>query len=181
MRLSSLAAGLIPAHAGKTPRGPTSGRYSGAHPRSRGENSRRRPAATSIRGSSPLTRGKRLNRFAVFVDQGLIPAHAGKTIRGHARASPPEAHPRSRGENPPADSTTSGAGRLIPAHAGKTRTPACSTSRKRAHPRSRGENRPRTENSKSVVGSSPLTRGKHDDTLNDRESVGLIPAHAGKT
>ena len=91
-----------------------------AHPRSRGENAGGRVSRVGARGSSPLTRGKRLLTWATWRSQGLIPAHAGKTdfarspmrmsglIPAHAgktapcsQAHPPcWAHPRSRGENP---------------------------------------------------------------------------------
>ena len=50
--------GLIPAHAGKTPRRPPTRPPPAAHPRSRGENRRSRPSHLRRRGSSPLTRGK---------------------------------------------------------------------------------------------------------------------------
>ena len=90
----------------------------------------------------------------------LIPAHAGKTVRRAKGPLPPEAHPRSRGENDSAFAfvvpmvgsspltrgklrvlLTSGdhAG-LIPAHAGKTSTPSLGPATGKAHPRSRGEN-----------------------------------------
>ena len=49
---------LIPAHAGKTSRGPSKVRASTAHPRSRGENKNVRKALNVLAGSSPLTRGK---------------------------------------------------------------------------------------------------------------------------
>ena len=70
---------LIPAHAGKTKALEISLRRCGAHPRSRGENPvrSRRLAATS--GSSPLTRGKRVVGLLREFEDGLIPAHAGKT------------------------------------------------------------------------------------------------------
>ena len=72
--------GLIPAHAGKTRiRGPDRPHRT-AHPRSRGENSRLRMARTTRRGSSPLTRGKRARQPQVELGEGLIPAHAGKTL-----------------------------------------------------------------------------------------------------
>ena len=92
---------LIPAHAGKTALTTSSGPSFRAHPRSRGENLFDKTHVTSRRGSSPLTRGKRVcvNRDRAVL--GLIPAHAGKTRtrRPHASANP--AHPRSRGENVP--------------------------------------------------------------------------------
>ena len=51
---------LIPAHAGKTPRRAAAARRRSAHPRSRGENSLKPPTIVACKGSSPLTRGKRL-------------------------------------------------------------------------------------------------------------------------
>ena len=73
-------AGLIPAHAGKT-RGREGARVRpGAHPRSRGENSREALRRPTSRGSSPLTRGKRRAVRIASRWPGLIPAHAGKTI-----------------------------------------------------------------------------------------------------
>ena len=92
---------------------------------------------------------------------GLIPAHAGKTARSSARATPAPAHPRSRGENSLSlvnDRSLSGSspltrgklistvvgvisGRLIPAHAGKTLIGVAADL--------------------AAQGSSPLTRGKH--------------------
>ena len=51
----------------------------------------------------------------------------------------------------------------------------------RAHPRSRGENAGTTVPPMVTVGSSPLTRGKPDLTMEDATALGLIPAHAGKT
>ena len=96
------------------------------------------PGAPS--GSSPLTRGKHLCADAVTWDQGLIPAHAGKTGKGLSAPLSAPAHPRSRGENiqrtaealksvgssPLTRGKLEGGclfvveGGLIPAHAGKT-------------------------------------------------------------
>ena len=91
--------GLIPAHAGKTLPCLNGEFQTGAHPRSRGEN----PVFLEIpgkgTGSSPLTRGKLLPLFYPPVKQGLIPAHAGKTVRSGTRRHRTAAHPRSRGEN----------------------------------------------------------------------------------
>ena len=151
-----------------------------AHPRSRGENSGACWTGTLIFGSSPLTRGKRFNPVAVLIDQGLIPAHAGKTRFGTAFVSSAAAHPRSRGENfgdiagefaangsspltrgkPTSLRASRARARLIPAHAGKTSSGIASSPRARAHPRSRGENLASVLMLRSTVGSSPLTRGK---------------------
>ena len=71
---------LIPAHAGKTNLHVTSPFLSGAHPRSRGENTLRTLRQGSGPGSSPLTRGKLAERVSLAVPTRLIPAHAGKTV-----------------------------------------------------------------------------------------------------
>ena len=91
--------GLIPAHAGKTCPAPPVSQPDPAHPRSRGENKRMGIPMCSIRGSSPLTRGKLHASTTCRVGPGLIPAHAGKTAARSSRRSWQRAHPRSRGEN----------------------------------------------------------------------------------
>ena len=132
-------------------------------------------------GSSPLTRGKRVEAGHAGEEVRLIPAHAGKTTSRLRLPLFGTAHPRSRGENkialakhPPflgsspltrgkqtcSASHHVGSG-LIPAHAGKT-TPVCNSVHKTsAHPRSRGENKERVVLGMGGDGSSPLTRGKH--------------------
>ena len=154
-----------------------------------------------VSGSSPLTRGKREHSRDDGPHGGLIPAHAGKTPRVRPMRIPRPAHPRSRGENvfgcgrstivPGSSPLTRGklavdrrdrdSGGLIPAHAGKTSRSTSTASTEWAHPRSRGENCVSHFECLSELGSSPLTRGKlaHDST--SRFVVGLIPAHAGKT
>ena len=193
--------GLIPAHAGKTPHGPTSGRYSGAHPRSRGENPQRNVAKTCENGSSPLTRGKRLFGVLLHPRLRLIPAHAGKTDGWTWNVSRIAAHPRSRGENDEfVEGGACGEGSspltrgkhnsdchcvvicgLIPAHAGKTQHQGMGDRRPGAHPRSRGENGRADNESRDLLGSSPLTRGKRTGFIVWGLECGLIPAHAGKT
>ena len=199
--LDSLGERLIPAHAGKTPDRGGARRPSGAHPRSRGENTSPTAPSSICRGSSPLTRGKPAGPAAGLAVLGLIPAHAGKTSGVVAARGRVTAHPRSRGENypisPAAQARTGSspltrgkrdrpprpptAPRLIPAHAGKT--VSCGKNRRAAvaHPRSRGENLPWEALADKPTGSSPLTRGKH--CAGDRfiGALRLIPAHAGKT
>ena len=131
---------LIPAHAGKT--ATSCGRCPPitAHPRSRGENVMNAFGRESVKGSSPLTRGKQVINKTPHALSRLIPAHAGKTQRRASRAFQVRAHPRSRGENHASSCQivrsngssplTRGKlvrrrregrrGRLIPAHAGKT-------------------------------------------------------------
>ena len=175
---------LIPAHAGKTIRNCKRSTRRAAHPRSRGENVIFHLKGMQLRGSSPLTRGKPRAASLRGLRVRLIPAHAGKTITAAGPALRAEAHPRSRGENPPTTAPLllrSGSSpltrgkhtrrpgsarraRLIPAHAGKTRTRAS------------------TEPAPCrVPGSSPLTRGKRLRAWRAAPVWRLIPAHAGKT
>ena len=172
--------GLIPAHAGKTRKRTRPPRRPRAHPRSRGENQDENIINLSKQGSSPLTRGKRLETENVAGARGLIPAHAGKTRRRRRARRPSRAHPRSRGENlwrPRRGPRRRGSspltrgkqlpGRverphagLIPAHAGKTVFSVIVGLLSWAHPRSRGENLFRLTLARPLKGSSPLTRGK---------------------
>ena len=152
-------------------------------------------------GSSPLTRGKLGDITQVDWSEGLIPAHAGKTLARPRRLCACRAHPRSRGENLPKDATVremrgsspltrgkpvgkyprSRASGLIPAHAGKTGTSPGAETPGRAHPRSRGENAGIRHPARPFSGSSPLTRGKRRRRVRRRRMRRLIPAHAGKT
>ena len=172
-----------------------------AHPRSRGENRGPFSPHGSELGSSPLTRGKPVELQTGARLGGLIPAHAGKTVRPMRIPRPSSAHPRSRGENSvrlaysPRSTGSSPLTRgkpvaglahehtrgLIPAHAGKTCRDAMSRSISWAHPRSRGENTTVNRPSTTGEGSSPLTRGKRRKASVQSTSVRLIPAHAGKT
>ena len=197
----SAESGLIPAHAGKTPSTPARRFSTTAHPRSRGENHRVGDLRRVGQGSSPLTRGKQRQPDLVEIDRGLIPAHAGKTEFAAQLSDNVRAHPRSRGENHsrtclcrvlsgsspltrgkhPVGGADRGGLRLIPAHAGKTTGRPSASSLPRAHPRSRGENAVLPTCSCSLLGSSPLTRGKRRPFSTRIARSGLIPAHAGKT
>ena len=172
-----------------------------AHPRSRGENTAHTDGGVDEGGSSPLTRGKPSDRREHSGDNGLIPAHAGKTSRSRRDGKSWRAHPRSRGENGTrsdlayvtegsspltrgkrgARDHRRGQAGLIPAHAGKTKPSAYQTARCTAHPRSRGENVFQVMRIWPRSGSSPLTRGKLAVGVFRWFLAGLIPAHAGKT
>ena len=139
--------------------------------------------------------------YNLDLTEGLIPAHAGKTIRDRGRLGLRRAHPRSRGENSHVIRMSPSAfgsspltrgkrgggrrsrrgGRLIPAHAGKTAPGIVFRWSGWAHPRSRGENASSWKRAAKTPGSSPLTRGKPPLPIFDFTGVGLIPAHAGKT
>ena len=193
--------GLIPAHAGKTPRRGCTTVTLTAHPRSRGENRHPGHGLAGQHGSSPLTRGKLHEAGPCVGDGGLIPAHAGKTSLKSWTTLRAPAHPRSRGENthggsqfsaitgsspltrgkPGRRRSPSGPPGLIPAHAGKTASAFFCAPEARAHPRSRGENTRWTNLVAQESGSSPLTRGKQGGSQWLPYGPRLIPAHAGKT
>ena len=97
--VGSWARGLIPAHAGKTSASTLIRMIARAHPRSRGENNWALWATRTTTGSSPLTRGKQSKKGLSVMNQGLIPAHAGKTRIHRPGSTGTGAHPRSRGEN----------------------------------------------------------------------------------
>ena len=193
--------GLIPAHAGKTLGRSRRSFPRRAHPRSRGENGSDVSDLMAKAGSSPLTRGKLKAIHRHIFQDGLIPAHAGKTQSSSAWSRRAWAHPRSRGENFASRWIASSAmgsspltrgkqvrakvgvkpSRLIPAHAGKTASVGVRCVAGRAHPRSRGENPVGHPRRVRDGGSSPLTRGKPQELPNLFDDLGLIPAHAGKT
>ena len=77
--LQPAAVGLIPAHAEKTHWESPPARPRRVHPRSRGENANSISEPVLPNGSSPLTRGKPERRGHHAAQEGLIPAHAGKT------------------------------------------------------------------------------------------------------
>ena len=77
-----------------------------------------------LKGSSPLTRGKRGDAQEQVLGAGLIPAHAGKTNLRYASRAMYRAHPRSRGENVEGAPGWQIIHGLIPAHAGKTTSTA---------------------------------------------------------
>ena len=98
-RVDHEVAGLIPARAGKTPRGRPAGARRRAHPRACGENLLTASLLASCAGSSPRVRGKRADAKVHSWRFGLIPARAGKTPGAAGPPRPGPAHPRACGEN----------------------------------------------------------------------------------
>ena len=146
-------------------------------------------------------RGKLAACLPISASLGLIPAHAGKTVKPEYEPTAYRAHPRACGENrfprlcvasllgssPRMRGKLTFTSRvryslgLIPAHAGKTPLPWAESSPTRAHPRACGENLIRPWIMSLPTGSSPRMRGKPAAREGLRVRVGLIPAHAGKT
>ena len=201
LRIHRVNERLIPACAGKTrldicPNAPVT-----AHPRVCGENLWIADSALRRPGSSPRVRGKLIAVRVFEGSSGLIPACAGKTRLATKRAQLLTAHPRVCGENevvlqgPFSQSGSSPRVRgkhpgrnvvvvehgLIPACAGKTRMALRHYDSPRAHPRVCGENLPLARGKRHSHGSSPRVRGKQEGPAMGKQTVGLIPACAGKT
>ena len=90
--------GIIPALAGNTTSTGGCTSSTADHPRSRGEYSASKPWPSSLRGSSPLSRGILTRSAAARAARGIIPALAGNTNQAISEALPVADHPRSRGE-----------------------------------------------------------------------------------
>ena len=155
---------LIPAHAGKTPALRRCPRPDRAHPRACGENLHIEGVVDTPYGSSPRMRGKHRGIGDRAGEDGLIPAHAGKTVSLMRAAISKPAHPRACGENskpafirvcrlgssprmrgkPVLIALRIGGFRLIPAHAGKTKQVTKRAQLLTAHPRACGENAERS-------------------------------------
>ncbi len=71
--------GIIPAYAGSTTSSSDFVKWSGDHPRIRGEHRLRWETPRSFLGSSPHTRGARINPRTKTIHAGIIPAYAGST------------------------------------------------------------------------------------------------------
>ena len=146
-------------------------------------------------------RGKRERRRFSETSTRITPAHAGKTWLASAHAQLERDHPRACGENcriPVTEKMRKGSpprmrgkheGRLdngnyegiTPAHAGKTSE--CSSTRAECgdHPRACGENQRHRQSPRTSAGSPPRMRGKLHKRGLLRGSLGITPAHAGKT
>ena len=92
---------LTPACAGKTEASAASTAASRAHPRMRGEDDDKAPAAGMMNGSPPHARGRRVQARRGNHFLRLTPACAGKTVDSESPWSFAKAHPRMRGEDSP--------------------------------------------------------------------------------
>ena len=173
-------------------------KFTGAHPRSRGDH----PPGLIWRlvwtGSSPLARGPPTSIAPLIPSQRLIPARAGTTYPSSGRRATPGAHPRSRGDHggngwyggqwgssplargPRADRLPrAGLRGLIPARAGTTYPVAEEDRAYGAHPRSRGDHTPASNAGTNDVGSSPLARGPRRHSAVPSSSQGSSPLARG--
>ena len=154
-----------------------------------------------VAGSSPLSRGIRVERLVPISTHRIIPALAGNTPRVRNARGLSRDHPRSRGEYPSSDgvagidegsSPLSRGIRLIrhiqlkspgiiPALAGNTGAGEGCEGTDGDHPRSRGEYRSVLSARHCDHGSSPLSRGIPTVAFCCSVAPWIIPALAGNT
>ena len=172
--------GPIPAVAGETAVQSLPCRACRAYPRGRGGNSSSRKGNLRVRGLSPRSRGKRVERSDLHPWLGPIPAVAGETLTPIAKTGRSGAYPRGRGGNglgpcgrcgveglsprsrgkpTPAPAGWPAAG-PIPAVAGETSNGMLPSRFLWAYPRGRGGNVSAVRFLDCVGGLSPRSRGK---------------------
>ncbi len=172
---------FIPAGAGNTRAHPPACLAVPVHPRWRGEHHLADHLAVEVHGSSPLARGTQDQQPGIHAAHRFIPAGAGNTTGGVARADDPAVHPRWRGEHSvwtwrvvagggssplargtPANLIAAAPDlRFIPAGAGNTHCACCARTAWR--------------------GSSPLARGTPSRIRWSPGRGRFIPAGAGNT
>ena len=150
------------------------------HPRSRGENNNVKLLPISPDGPPPLARGEPKPACDHGWRKRTTPARAGRTSRRRSHRTAATDHPRSRGENAPAEFVAGHvhgppplargerhrAGRVrprvrtTPARAGRTTRGMPGVFQTADHPRSRGENQGERRNLSPWDGPPPLARGE---------------------
>ena len=90
---------ITPAHAGKTHRFLTAATARRDHPRACGENAGTEAGYSAMIGSPPRMRGKQAGSYYTIIEDGITPAHAGKTALHNAYCDAAKDHPRACGEN----------------------------------------------------------------------------------
>ena len=172
--------GITPAHAGKSFRLRACAFFSGDHPRACGEKVLHHNLVGGNWGSPPRMRGKDSDKWTGNREDGITPAHAGKSMYSLCEYCTAWDHPRAcgekrmelledaakRGSPPRMRGKAPGIGGcdlrvgITPAHAGKRNPRSCIFSSARDHPRACGE---KCIFCIDVIG-----------------FVGITPAHAGK-
>ena len=95
----TLHEGIIPAHAGNTHLAHGYRWQQWDHPRACGEHRRTRCTSVLVRGSSPRMRGTPFKLLHDLFQVGIIPAHAGNTLRIRLHSRRTRDHPRACGEH----------------------------------------------------------------------------------
>ena len=193
--------GIIPACAGNTSYRNLRSRPIRDHPRMCGEHNMAFSVRHGRQGSSPHVRGTPVMEFRIDFRQRIIPACAGNTDSGKAKASSARDNPRMCGEHQivgfqirfvtgssphvrgthgkfTIDITQRG---IIPACAGNTSGLMQGPSSRRDHPRMCGEHPLSAYVHVPSLGSSPHVRGTQTCIHSHGGFVGIIPACAGNT
>ncbi len=185
---------IIPTGAGLTDAPQLDTKAFGDHPRGCGARQSYAKQSYPELGSSPRMRGSRRHTIYQDVIRGIIPAHAGLTLRQQARYHLQGAHttvdsttvklqgssPRMRGSQPVSSDCLSCSG-IIPAGAGLTPARYSRFSDIRDHPRGCGAHAESRAVKPVKSGSSPRVRGSHFMRDLPAEQAGIIPAGAGLT
>ena len=152
-------------------------------------------------GSSPLTRGTRIDSGQNDRFNRFIPAYAGNSCSNAPVSATIPVHPRLRGEltsrglpfmvvigSSPLtrgtlafDDASYSAARFIPAYAGNSAQGKARNLLRSVHPRLRGELAICSKNERCNGGSSPLTRGTHKHHEPRFRPRRFIPAYAGNS
>ena len=149
---------------------------------------------------TPHMRGKVTFASALHKGHGIIPAHAGKRAAVSLWWASPSDHPRVCGEKglsiagqaknlgspphvrgkgfPPKQAVSTA--RITPAYAGKSALRCCRGRCRWDHPRTCGEKWTVAEGLVYDMGSPPHMRGKGQQSIVDRQTSRITPAHAGK-
>ena len=198
---AEIPGGITPAHAGKSVIEKLVYAFGGDHPRTCGEKVLLIPPRMPPRGSPPHMRGKEGYSHVPLIGRRITPAHAGKRYALARTSSNVWDHPRTCGEKYLAGSkipftwgspphmrgkafrlpfklVTAG---ITPAHAGKRCRERHGSAEPRDHPRTCGEKQLCLLLPKQRKGSPPHMRGKDRKLLFRSFSVGITPAHAGKS
>ena len=132
-------------------------------------------------GSSPPARGTHLEMARPGRRGRFIPACAGNTGLGAARAKLSPVHPRLRGEHPSRRSSRQSRSGSSPPARGTLRRPERGQIFRSVHPRLRGEHRVEQEAGRAGLGSSPPARGTPGGWVVVGDPWRFIPACAGNT
>ena len=196
----AMVMGSIPARAGKPAVPPGTRGRCRVYPRAGGETLDARSGRLICCGLSPRGRGNPSARTAPPLDQGSIPARAGKPGGGRARGAVGGVYPRAGGEtaelvqvdpmagglsprgrgNPPPIAPSRSGARSIPARAGKPGLARLLPRPLRVYPRAGGETPLGLGRDRRTEGLSPRGRGNPVDPPPPFCVMGSIPARAGK-
>ena len=179
--LCSPLLGITPAHAGKSWRLQRRSRPIWDHPRTCGEKIGRASSCLFCLGSPPHMRGKVVPIFGQPAEDGITPAHAGKSFQYFRLKLVGRDHPRTCGEKSEFISNKEAILGSPPHMRGKDIDYCCATASFGDHPRTCGEKAEVSVTRVHCGGSPPHMRGKGIPEKRQAGAEGITPAHAGKS